>query len=222
MNPLSFADKASLVTAIQGMIEDTGAELTANIDTLIKLGEARCYTDLNLEIQDTVITPNLTAATRLQAIKTATNQALRAVLIRDAGGTGQLRRLSRRSLDFCMAYAPDPSVQAEPVYYAEYSPTELYMVPTPNAAYQATLRYVGKPPSLVDGATWLAANYGDLLLYSCLISTEQFLKADDSFINGWKTTYGETLAIRRFEARDMIRADYAPVQNAARSAEDRP
>jgi len=216
-NPLAFATLAALSTAIQSFIEDTGVEFTGNINTIIQLGEGRCYTDLNLELLDTVITANLTAAQRLQAIKPANNQATRTIHLRGVGGTGDLIKIARRTYEFCIEYAPTIATQARPLYYAEYSPTEYYMVPTPDVAYQASIRQVVAPPSLVSVApTWLATNMGDLLLYGCLVSTEQYLKSDDSFIAKWKDTYDGLLSIRRFELRDVVRSDYYPIKDAAK------
>jgi hypothetical protein len=215
-NPLSFANVAALTTAIQGFVEDTGAEFTGSINTVIQLGEARCYTDLNLEILDTTITAALTPSVRLQPIKPATNQATRTIHIRGVGGTGNFRKLARRTYEFCVEFAPTVATVGEPLYYAEVSPTEVYMVPTPDVAYQASIRQVVAPPSIVSGATWLATNMGDLLLYACMISTEEYLKADDSFVTRWKESYKEALSVRRFELRDVIRADYYPVKDGAK------
>jgi len=217
-NPLAFATLSALSTAIQGFVEDTGAELQTDINTIIQLGEGRVATDMNLEIFDTVVTGGLTGSTRIQAIKPAGHQAMRSLHLRDVGGAGPARKLARRSYEFCIEYAPDDATEAEPVYFAEYGPTQLYVVPTPDVAYGYELRQVVAPPSLVTTApTWMATNLGDLLLYACLVSTEEYLKADDSFVARWTQEYQGLLQLRRFELRDALRADYTPVKNAARA-----
>lgn len=228
-SPLTFASVSALSAELQSFIEDTGAEFTGDINTIIKLGESRCYTDLQLETLDTVLEYQILTINPIQPIKPADHLAIRSLHWRPGANTegapitGAYSKIARRTYEFCLQWADNPasttppteSPASPPLYFCEYSPTEVYFAPAPNTDDWIVMRHIVRPPSIVDGATWLASNCGELLLYGCLISSEQFLKADDSFVARWTETYQGILALRRFELRDSIRADYSPVKPSA-------
>lgn len=205
-----------LSTALQAWLEDSGTEFTGNIETIISLGESRLATDLNFEIFDEVSTAALTPAVREQPIKPALLQGTRSIHLRDVGGTGLLRYLRLRTYEYCADFAPDISVQAEPIFYAELDELNWYMVPTPDVAYQAVIRAIVPPEALTVGTptSWMGSNAGDVLFYACLMSSEEFLKSKDRAAE-WKQSYAELLPMRKVELRRQIRSDYNPVRAGA-------
>jgi len=213
-----------LIAELQRWLEESAAEYVASLPIIVKLGESRLYTDLNFEVFDRVNTGALTAGQYIQPIKTTTWQGTRSFHIRDVGGTGVRRYLQRRTYEYCLDFAPDETATAEPIYYAELTETQFFLAPAPNLAYAFEVREIQAPDSLTPSNqnTWLGDNAGDLLLYACLIASEEFIKADQEDIQSWKTSYAETMPTRRLELRRNIRGDYSPIKNVAHTAEDRP
>ncbi len=208
-----------LIAELQRVLEEASAEYVADLPVLVSLGESRLNTDLNLEIFDRVVTGALTADVFVQPIKPSTWQGTRSLHIRDVGGTGLRRFLQRRTYEWCLDFEPDESVTAEPIYYAEYTETEVFVVPAPVLTHGFELRQIQAPTALTVGNqnSWLGDNAGDLLLYACLISSEEFLKSDQGEIDVWKKTYGELTTARKLELRRQWRGDYSPVKEAART-----
>jgi hypothetical protein len=208
----------TLIAELQRVLEEASAEYVADLPVLVSLGESRLTTDLNFEIFDRVVTGALTASVFVQPIKPATWQGTRSLHLRDVGGAGLRRFLERRTYEWCLDYEPDETLTAEPLYYAEFSETEFFMTPAPNATYAFELRQIQSPAALTVGnqTTWLGTNAGDILMYACLIASEEFLKSDQGEIQGWKTTYGELVQGRKLELRRQWRADYSPIKETAR------
>ena len=208
-----------LIAAIQTWLEEGSTEFTGDLPTLVKLGESRLATDLNFEIFDVVVGGALTIGQFAQAIKPANWQGTRSIHLRDAGGGGLRRFLQRRSYEWCLDFEPDESATAEPQFYAEFTETEVFMVPPPDVANAFELRQIQTPDSLTPAnqTTWLGTNAADLLLYASLVASEEWLKSDGGEVGAWKTSYGELLNARRLELRQQWRADYSPVMEAART-----
>lgn len=213
----------TLIAQLQSHLEEAAAEYIASLPVIVKLGESRLYTDLNFEVFDRVVTGALTASQFIQAIKSSTWQGTRSFHIRDVGGSGTRRFLQRRTYEWCLDFEPDETQTAEPIYYAELTETQFFVTPAPNLAYAFEVREIQTPSSLAPGNqnTWLGDNVGDLLLLSCLIASEEYIKADQPDIDTWKTTYAEMMPTRRLELRRNIRGDYSPIKNAASTAEDK-
>ena len=208
-----------LIALLQSTLEEASAEYIVDLPTIVSLGEGRLATDLNLEIFDVVVTGALTAAVFVQSIKPTNWQGTRSLHIRDVGGTGIRRFLQRRTYEWCLDFEPDESQTAEPLYYAEFSDTEFFVVPAPVLTHGFELRQIQAPEQLAvaNQNTWLGDNAGDLLYYACLVASEEWLKSDQGEIAIWKTTYGELTTARKLELRRQWRSDYSPVKEAART-----
>ena len=208
-----------LIAAIQSWLEEASTEFVGDLPTLVKLGESRLATDLNFEIFDVVVGGALTSGQFAQAIKPANWQGTRSIHLRDSGGGGLRRFLERRSYEWCLDFEPDESATAEPQFYAEFTETEFFMVPASDDTYAFELRQIQTPDSLTPAnqTTWLGTNAGDMLLYTSLIASEEWLKSDGGEVGAWKTSYGELMASRRLELRRQWRSDYSPVLEAART-----
>ncbi len=206
-----------LIAALGTWLEEESAEFTGDLPTLVKLGESRLATDLNFEIFDVVVGGALTTGQFVQAIKPSNWQGTRSIHLRDSGGGGLRRFLQRRSYEYCLDFEPDESDTAEPQFYAEFSETEFFMVPASDDTYVFELRQIQTPDSLTPANqnTWLGTNAGDMLLYTALIASEEWLKGDANEVGVWKTTYGEVLNARRLELRRQWRTDYSPILEAA-------
>ncbi len=131
--------------------------------------------------------------------------------------TGPRRYLERRTYEWCLDFEPDETQTAEPQYYAELTETEFFMVPPPAVANAFELRQIQIPDALAPGNqnTWLGDNAGDLLLYACLLASDEFLISDKEDMETWRQSYGELMPARKIELRRQWRGDYDPVQSAA-------
>ena len=213
-----------LIAAIQTWAEDSSAELVAELPTIVSKGESRVYTDLNLEIFSRVRSSiALTINVNVQAIKPATWQGTRSFHITPVGG-GARTYLQRRTYEYCLDFEPTESVVAQPQFYAELSETEFFVVPAPDVAYPVELREITQPDALTVGNqnTWLGDQQGDILLDACMIEAETYVQSEGFDIDKWKQSYAEKMPQRRMELRELLRADYTPIQNAARTVDDRP
>lgn len=208
-----------LIAALSVWLEETSAEFVANQNIIVSMGESRLATDLNFEIFDRVVIGALTPAVFVQPIKPTSWQGTRSLHIRDVGGTGLRRYLERRTYEWCLDFEPDESATAEPKYYAELTETDFFVVPAPILAHGFELRQIQTPDALAPANqnTWLGDNAGDLLLYACLLASDEFLISDAEDLNTWRTSYGELLPARKLELRRQWRGDYDPVKAAAKT-----
>jgi hypothetical protein len=190
-------------------IGGTGA-IPINIGSRNESGATPNIADANASIDEVRITvgtaryttANFTAPT--QAFPTSASSGLR-------------RYLERRTYEWCLDFEPDETATAEPKYYAELTETEFFMVPPPDLEYGFELRQIQPPDALAPGNqnTWLGDNAGDLLLYACLLASDEFLISDPADLETWRQSYGELMPARKIELRRQWRGDYDPVKSAA-------
>lgn len=209
------------------MEEPDNDELEANFQQIVARAESRLYTDLNLEIFDRVRTGQLTPGQFVQAIKPTTWQATKTFWIRadDSGAaTGRRIYLLKRSYEYCMEYAPDEAATDQPRQFAEYSDTEYFISPAPDALYHYEIREISQTAALaltdVNDTTWLSANAGDLFVAVANIEAARFLQGLPADIETLEKTYAALFVPRQATLRDLIRQDYSPVQNAPRTTTD--
>jgi len=137
----------------------------------------------------------------------------------DSASGGPKVYLERRTYEYCLDFEPDESLTAQPQYYAEFTETEFFVVPAPDIAYGFDLRQIQTPDALGPGNqnTWLGDNAGDMLLYACLLASDEFLISDTEDLSTWRTSYAELVTARKLELRRQWRGDYSPVKEAART-----
>ena len=137
----------------------------------------------------------------------------------DSATGGPKVYLERRTYEYCLDFEPDESLTAQPKFYAEFTETEFFVVPAPDIAYGFDLRQIQTPDALGPGnqTTWLGTNAGDMLLYACLLASDEFLISDDSDLATWRQSYGELVPARKLELRRQWRGDYQPIKEAART-----
>ena len=200
----------TLVTALQTVVEEYGTEYAAFIPTIIQLAEDKILRDLDLELFDTVSTLAFTASNPLLTKPTGTI-ATRTVHYVNASNNRTLLEL--RSWEYVNDYWPNTATTtATPKYFAEYSPTQWHISGTPSGTNVVYARCVVRPGGLtaLNPNTWLSNYMGDLMLYSCLVSSEEYLKAD-SRIAVWLVEYTQRLQAAKVELRQEDRVDYTPM-----------
>ena len=199
----------TLKAALVDNTDDEGTEFAAALDTIIALGELKLLRDLDLEIFDVTDTGTLTGSSQL-VTKPTGYIAGRSLHITVSGVRSQL---FQRTYEYLVDYWPTAATTTTtPKYYAELNDTQWYVAGTPAGSYDFTARFMKRPTGLSGSTetTWLSTYAADMLLYACLASAEEYLKADER-VAVWKNEYAEKLTLGRHELRRMQRADYTPV-----------
>ena len=190
-------------------------EYAENIPRLVQLAELRVVRDLNLDITDAIdVSAAVNAGSRV-VIKPAGIIVNRVMWLITAGVR---TRLTQRSYDWLVNYAPNPASTGTPKYYAEVDELSWQIAPTPALNATVETRGVYRPESLVDEeTTWLGDNVGDLIFAAALMESEDFLKADDR-VADYANKYNSLLPTARLEMRNLIRAgDYQPLRPVAQA-----
>lgn len=206
----------TLFAALQAWPTDDSDQYVTEIPNIIGLGELRLVRDLNLDLFDISDDSQSTVA----GTRTITKPS-ETIVIREIGieVDGAYVPLEKRSLTYCKMYAPDSSVQDQPEFWCEESPTEILLVPTPDAAYPVHQYANARPQDSLSlsnqGPSWLSRCVPDALFASCLMEAEHFLKADDRYAD-YRAKYQEIIQIARLELRSAIRnGDYSPLKAGA-------
>lgn len=213
---------ATLAQALEDWPQNDNPTYVDNLETIIGLGELRLIRDLNLEMFDR----DDETVTFIQGQRTVLKPdgviAVRNVGYLDA--TLGYVPLKKRSVEYCKQYAPLVGTEAKPIYYAEYSETEIYVVPTPDDGLETVVfRSQMRPTDMLDSATpnatsFLSVRVGDALFAACLMEAEHYMQADDRYGDYKTKYYEELLPAARFELRELQRTgDYSPFEPAARS-----
>lgn len=201
---------ATLTSTLQSITEDQGTEFAAFIPTIIQLAEDKVLRDLDLEIFDQTMTSAFVAESPWLT-KPASLVGLRSLHYTTAGGDFTL--LVPRSWEYCKDYWPnETTTTSTPKYFAEQSSTDWFIAGTPASSLVVTARYIKRPTGLssTTSTTWLSTTVGDLLLYACLVGSEQYLKADDR-VPVWAQTYADRLQAAMQELKPEKRTDYMPI-----------
>jgi len=122
------------------------------------------------------------------------------------GGTNVLwNPLLPRAQEYVRAYNRDVTVQGPPKFYADYDYGNWIIAPTPDFAYPFEVIYYQLPP-LLDATTqtnWTSTYAPNLLLYSCLLECEPFIKEDER-MPVWQQLYDRELAAMNGEDQNKI------------------
>ncbi len=199
----------TLKTALIDFTEDDGAEFASALDQIIALGESKLLKDLDLEIFDTTAVGTFTPGSPL-VTKPSYAIAIRSMYYTD--GSGNFVFIEQKPYEFVKDYWPrQASTTSTPKYYAELNETQLFIAGTPATGLAYTLRVIRRPDGLssLNTTTWLSTKAADALLYACLVTSEQFLKADNR-IGTWRSEYQLALNSAKIELKRTDRTDYSP------------
>lgn len=214
---------ATLTQALQDWEVHSSIKFLSNISNIVGLGERRLWGDLNIEDYDKTLNDGsikTTAGNRIVAKPADVIQVRTFALI--VGG--KFVYLELRSQEYCQIFSPDPTVQVRPTvnqtFFFEDTFSQVQVVPTPDAQYNAYFRYLGALPESLSASspnttTWLSRAGSDVLLYACLASAEHFIKGDDRYDDMMKTYNNELLPRLRAELRRSIRSGDASPMKAA-------
>lgn len=188
---------ATLAAAMQDWPEDDDADYVAAIPELVGHGELKLTRELDLEIFEIDTTTPI--ATGVNTITKPTNMVAPRTLAYTNGGYVEL---DQRTVDFVRQHAAGAAA-GNPRYYAELNLTQWIVSPTPN--FNGTLntriirRSVGLDSLTPASTSFLSTVFPDLLLKSCLIAAQSYLKGDEKWAQ-LLTDYGRQMPMAASEA----------------------
>tara|TARA_R100000935_G_scaffold13808_1_gene27848 strand:- start:1371 stop:2012 length:642 start_codon:yes stop_codon:yes gene_type:complete len=95
-----------------------------------------------------------------------------------------------------------------PKFYAEYSATQIELVPTPNSNYELEHVYGAYPPSIVTASTsWLGDNASAALLNGALIEAIRFQKGEPDIITNYEKLYLQAVTLLMELSNGKLRRD---------------
>lgn len=167
--------KAHLALWIEGNGTDADPDFTGALDEIIQRAETRLERDLDIGRLNSAATTTTAASTATIALPTdlIAEEVVLAVV------AGKRRALHKRSRAFVESMNQDQTTGV-PQYYADYSETQWFAAPIPDAIYSVIVHGAFRPGSIVDGAddgtTWLSTRVPDVLALACDIEAASFLK----------------------------------------------
>ncbi len=199
-----IASYSELIAAIQSMAEDDGTEFTNYIPTAISLAEQRMNRELDLpdlegEMTGT-LSPTIDTLPKPSGYRYANYLH---ILI----GTKKVQ-LKKRREDYLHDYWPDPTITAPPKYYSDTSPTNFFIVPTPDLSYNFEIRYTTEPIRLgpTNTTNYFTDRCVDILYLASMVEMALFMKAWQQ-VPIWEDGYtklkdGWNLTMSRFRKDD--------------------
>ena len=226
---------STLTTAIQNYTEvGTGVLSSTITDQFIDNSELRILRDVPIDADRKEMIGNLTAS-KDNVYAPAGTLFIRGIQVYEstsvATGTGNW--LIKKDISYLREYDTAETTTGTPKYYAMSGGAEgtgatssgrLTIVPTPSSAFMYKIHYNARPVGLssANTTTYLSLNFGNGLLYACLVEAFSYLKGPQDMLQLYEQKYqtevqkfgGEQIGRRR-------RDDYTdgepriPVQSSA-------
>lgn len=179
-------DYATLVSAIQEVSENDGAEFLAYIPTAIALAEELMFKELDLEDLEIKVSGSLIQGSSFLAKPAGYEYAN--FLTVTVNSNKQF--LKKRQEDFIIDYWPNSSILDTPKYYGDASETQFIIAPAPDITYPYEIKYVAKPEGVSASSTtnYYVTSCSDTLFYASMIQMSIFIKAPEQ-IKVWSSAY---------------------------------
>ena len=190
----------SLVEDIQQYLERTDDATIAQIPRFIMLAEQVIASQIKF-------LGNLTVNTSNMVISTATiDKPARwhKTVSMNVTVSGKRQPVFLRKYEYLREYAPDPSVEGVPKFYADYDYTHWLVAPTPDTAYDYEVLYYERvqPLDSSNQSNWFTIYAPQAMLYGSLLQAMPFLKNDER-IAMWQQQYD--LIINTLKSEDVQR-----------------
>lgn len=172
------------------------AKLLAQIPRIVMMAENRLATDTKIlgtqKVVSAILTPGNPTLVKPSFWR---NTISFNVTVPGVGPDTGRKELLLRSYEFCRNYWPDPTLTGVPRYYADYNYANFFLAPTPTLALPLELvHYVRLDPlSTSNTNNWFTDNAPQLLLQSCLVETQLWLKNLQQ-ASYWEERYKATLS----------------------------
>lgn len=190
----------SLVEDIQQYLERTDDATIAQIPRFIMLAEQVIASQIKFLGNLTVNTSNMVigAATIDKPARWHKTVSMNVTV------DGKRQPVFLRKYEYLREYAPDPSVEGVPKFYADYDYTHWLVAPTPDTAYNYEVLYYERvqPLDSSNQSNWFTIYAPQAMLYGSLLQAMPFLKNDER-IAMWQQQYD--LIINTLKSEDVQR-----------------
>ena len=184
---------ATLKTATQDYMEDSGTTFTNNLDNFIKVTEEDILKNVELNYYKKNVTGTASSGNAYLGMPSDFLSAFSLAVISSSVYT----YLLLKHPSFIRDYTPNASTTGTPKYYADFDNDTFILAPTPDADYSFELHYFYRPNSLTagasDGTTYLSINAPNVLLSGCLLQAALFMKLDQTEVGTYKQNYDKEM-----------------------------
>jgi hypothetical protein len=209
---------STLTTAIQNYTEVGTDVLSSTItDQFIGNSELRIQRDVPIDADRKEMIGNLTAS-KDNVYAPAGTLFVRGIQVytSTSAATGANSWLEKKDISFLREYDAAETTTGAPKYYAmsggatgkgATSSGRVTVVPTPSSAFMYKIHYNARPEGLdsANTTTYLSINFGNGLLYACLVEAFSYLKGPMDMLQLYEQKYqtevqkfgGEQLGRRR-------------------------
>ena len=209
---------STLTTAILNYTEVTTSVLSSTItDQFIDNSELRIQRDVPIDADRKEMIGNLTAS-KDNVYAPAGTLFVRGIQVYTSttAATGANSWLEKKDISFLREYDAVETTTGTPKYYAMSGGAEgsgatssgrITIVPTPSSAFMYKIQYNARPTGLssANTTTFLSLNFGNGLLYACLVEAFSYLKGPADMLQLYEQKYqteaqkfgGEQLGRRR-------------------------
>ena len=209
---------STLTTAIQNYTEVGTSVLSSTItDQFIDNSELRIQRDVPIDADRKEMIGNLTAS-KDNVYAPAGTLFVRGIQVYTSttAATGANSFLEKKDISFLREYDAAETTTGTPKYYAMSGGAEgsgatssgrITIVPTPSSGFMYKLHYNARPLGLssANTTTYLSLNFGNGLLYACLVEAFSYLKGPMDMLQLYEQKYqteiqkfgGEQLGRRR-------------------------
>ena len=209
---------STLTTAIQNYTEVGTSVLSSTItDQFIDNSELRIQRDIPMDADRKEMLGNLTAS-KDNVYAPAGTLFIRGLQVYTSTtvATGANSWLEKKDISYLREYDSAETTTGTPKYYAmsggadgtgATSSGRITIVPTPSSAFMYKIHYNARPTGLssANTTTYLSLNFGNGLLYACLVEAFSYLKGPMDMLQLYEQKYqteaqkfgGEQLGRRR-------------------------
>jgi len=209
---------STLTTAIQNYTEvGTGVLSSTITDQFIDNSELRIQREVPIDADRKEMIGNLTAS-KDNVYAPAGTLFVRGIQVYTSttAATGANSFLEKKDISFLREYDAAETTTGTPKYYAMSGGAEgtgatssgrITIVPTPSSAFMYKIHYNARPTGLssANTTTFLSLNFGNGLLYACLVEAFSYLKGPMDMLQLYEQKYqtevqkfgGEQLGRRR-------------------------
>ena len=184
---------ATLKTATQDYMEDSGTTFANNLDNFIKVTEEDILKNVELDYYKKNVTGTASSGNAYLGMPSDFLSAFSLAVISSSVYT----YLLLKHPSFIRDYTPNASTTGTPKYYADFDNDTVILAPTPDADYSFELHYFYRPNSLTagasDGTTYLSINAPNVLLSGCLLQAALFMKLDQTEVGTYKQNYDKEM-----------------------------
>ena len=193
---------STLTTAIQNYTEVGTSVLSSTItDQFIDNSELRIFRDAPIDADQKEMIGNLVASKDNVYVPAGT-LFVRGVQVYTSttAATGANSWLTKKDITFLREYDAAETTTGTPKYYAMSDGAEgtgatssgrLTIVPTPSSAFMYKIHYNARPVGLSSSntTTYLSLNFGNGLLYACLVEAFSYLKGPMDMLQLYEQKY---------------------------------